>query len=127
VPASISTLKQIIERTDTPAGRAFDFATEGLIVLSMVSFLLETLPNLSESAMRTLSAIESVIVILFTFEYLARVAVATPRHAYVFSFFGMIDLISVLPFSLGTGVDLRALRSFRLLRLFRVFKLGRLR
>ena len=63
--------------------------------------------------------------VVFTIEYITRIAISRPRGRYAFSFFGIIDLIAILPFYLASGVDLRSVRAFRLLRLFRLLKLAR--
>jgi len=119
------TIKQVVEQNDTPLGRAFDLFIQTLIVLSLVAFSIETLPKLSESAQRWLRGFEIFSVIVFSIEYLLRIYVATPRSRYIFSFFGVVDLVAIVPFYVGTGVDLRTIRTFRLLRLFRLFKLTR--
>jgi voltage-gated potassium channel len=121
----MATLKQVVEESDTPLGRAFDLSIQTLIVLSLISFSIETLPTLSESAQWWLRGFEIFSVIVFSIEYLLRVSVAAPRSRYIFSFFGIIDIIAILPFYIGMGVDLRSIRTFRLLRLFRIFKLAR--
>ena len=69
--------------------------------------------------------IEFATVLLFTGEYLLRLAVADSRWRFVRSFFGVLDLVAILPFYLAAGVDLRAVRTFRLLRLLRILKLAR--
>jgi voltage-gated potassium channel len=120
-----STLKQIVEQNEGPFGRALDWTIQGLIVLSLVSFSVETLPNLSETTHNLLHSFELFSVAVFSIEYIVRVFVATPRRAYVFSFFGIIDLLAILPFFVGMAVDLRSIRAFRLLRLFRMLKLAR--
>ncbi len=121
----MSTLRRIVEGTDTWQGRAFDILVQVLIVFSLVTFSLETLPNISPELRHWLQTAELVTVIVFTVEYVARVACTGNRLGFVFSFFGIVDLLSILPFYLATGIDLRALRSFRLLRLVRVLKLVR--
>ena len=121
----MATLKQVVEESDTPLGRAFDLFIQTLIVLSLISFSIETLPTLSESAQWWLRGFEIFSVIVFSIEYLLRVYVAAPRSQYIFSFFGIVDIVAILPFYIGTGVDLRSIRTFRLLRLFRIFKLAR--
>lgn len=118
-------LKQIVEHNDTPAGRAFDLAIQALIVLSLVTFSVETLPDLSPNAQWWLYAIEVVTVVIFTIEYLLRFILASEKRKFVFSFFGLIDLMAILPFYIATGVDLRSIRAFRFLRLFRAFKIVR--
>ena len=119
------TIKQIIEASDTKQGRVFDLAIQSLIVLSLVSFSIETLPVLSDESRIILRRIEIITVAIFTLEYIARVIVATNKKAFIFSFFGIVDLLAILPFYLATGLDLRSLRSFRLLRLVRILKLAR--
>lgn len=121
----MATLKQIIEQSETPLGRVFDLFVQSIIVLSLIAFSIETLPNLTGSAKWWLGFFEVFSVIVFSIEYLLRVAVARPRSRYIFSFFGIIDLIAILPFYISSGVDLRSIRIFRLLRLFRIFKLAR--
>ncbi len=119
------TLKQIIEETDTKAGLIFDYSIQILIVISLINFSWETLPDLSDSTRSVLKIIQIITVAIFTIEYLLRIIVADNKLKYIFSFFGIIDLIAILPFYISTGVDLRALRAFRLLRLFRILKLVR--
>jgi voltage-gated potassium channel len=118
-------IKQIVERTDTRAGQAFDLVVQGLIVLSLIGFAVETLPDLPRWLPPILAASEVLIVLLFTVEYLLRVAVADRRTSFIFSFFGIIDLLAILPFYLTTGLDLRSLRALRLIRLFRILKVAR--
>ena len=94
-----------------------------LICISLVLFSLETLPDLSYRSRLLLSYAEVFVVIVFTIEYLIRFQ----REGLKFtaSFFGIIDLLAILPFYLSLGFDLRALRAFRLFRLIRVLKLAR--
>ncbi len=121
----MSQLQEIIERVDTRLGRSFDLFIQALILLSLITFSIDTLPHLSATTQAWLRGIEVFCVIVFTIEYVLRVVVSTPRLAYVFSFFGIVDLVSILPFYLAVGVDLRSIRAFRMLRLFRLFKLAR--
>ncbi len=118
-------IKQVIEDSDTKAGKAFDIFIQVMIVLSLISFSMETLPSISIELRNILRGIEIFTVVVFTMEYMARVSVATHKRAFIFSFFGLIDLFAILPFYLSTGFDLRSLRSFRLLRLVRILKLVR--
>jgi voltage-gated potassium channel len=118
-------LKQVVEQNDSRAGRAFDLVIQALIVISLVTFSIETLPNLSPAAHRWLYAIELITVLIFTAEYLLRFLLADRKLKFVFSFFGMVDLLAILPFYVATGVDLRSIRAFRFLRLFRAFKIVR--
>ena len=118
-------LKQIIEDTDSRRGRLFDLFIQGLIVFSLVCFCIETLPKLSEQAKRTLWWLEAVTVAIFTAEYLLRVYVADHKLRFIFSFYGLIDFLAIMPFYLPMAVDLRSIRIVRLLRIFRAFKLFR--
>jgi voltage-gated potassium channel len=118
-------IKGIVERSDTPVGRVFDFSVQGLILLSIITFSIETLPNLDAATIDILQLTETVIVALFTLEYLLRLYVADRKIGYVFSFYGLIDLIAIIPFYISSGIDLRSLRIFRMLRLIRLIKLVR--
>jgi len=118
-------LKRIIEENDTTAGKAFDLFIQFLIVLSLVSFSIETLPNLGKNTKWILNTTEVIIVAIFTLEYLLRLFVADKKLKFVFSFYALIDLIAILPFYLARGIDLRSIRVFRLFRLIRAFKIFR--
>jgi len=118
-------LKSIIEDNDTMAGWGFDLFIQLLIVISIIDFSIETLPDLSSNTIKLLSIIETVIVSIFTLEYVIRVYIAERKRDYVFSFYGIVDLIAIAPFYLSIGLDLRSLRILRMLRLFRLFKLAR--
>jgi voltage-gated potassium channel len=100
-----------------------------LTIISILSLILETVPSY-EKYQTVFLLIEWTSVILFSFEYLGRLYIAKPRHQYAFSFFGIIDLVAILPtfFGLGNFVFLksaRALRIIRLLRMLRLVKVGR--
>lgn len=118
-------LRKIVEDGDTKAGRAFDLASQAVILISLISFCVETLPDLSHNARRCLFIIEMVTVILFTLEYLLRVFVVDSKFRFIFSFYGLIDLAAIAPFYLSLGCDLRAIRILRMFRLVRAFKLLR--
>jgi voltage-gated potassium channel len=118
-------LKELVLEKDTLKGRVFDYLIQALIVLSLVTFSIETLPDLSAENRKLLNIIEIVTVVIFTIEYLLRVILEEKKLKFIFSFMGLIDLIAVAPFYLQTGLDLRSMRIFRLFRLLRVFKLFR--
>jgi voltage-gated potassium channel len=118
-------LKQIVEDDDTPAGRAFDRLVWVLILLSLATFTIETLPGLSARAQAVLGWVNIITVLVFTLEYLLRIYVADRKLRFVSSFFGLVDLAAIAPFYLALGVDLRSIRVIRLLRVFRVLKLAR--
>ncbi|MFK8040865.1 ion transporter [Congregibacter sp.] len=96
-----------------------------LIVLSIIAFTVETLPDLSSTARSTLRNFEVFVISVFTLEYLLRFWLSEKRVEFVFSFYGITDLLVILPFYLQLGLDLRSLRILWLFRLFRLFKLVR--
>jgi len=122
---NLNDLRAIVQERDTEAGRVFDAIVQLLILISLVSFSIETLPDLSSETRRVLRTIEVVTVIVFTIEYLLRLLVAENRLRFVFSFFGLVDLVAILPFYISTGVDLRSIRVLRFIRVFRALKFAR--
>ena len=118
-------LRVIVEESDTKLGKLFDLVVQFLVVISLLSFSLETLPNLSKNQLFILKLIEIVIITIFSIEYLLRIFVTNKKFKYIFSFYGLIDLLTILPFYLSLTIDLRSLRALRLLRLFRILKLVR--
>jgi voltage-gated potassium channel len=118
-------LKNIIEKSDTVEGKVFDLFIQFFILLSLITFSIDTLPDLSDRSRFILRVLEVITVTVFSIEYLLRILVADKKACFVFSFFGIIDLLAILPFYLRLGIDLRSIRSVRMLRLFRMFKLVR--
>ncbi len=106
-------------------GRSVVLVLYGLIVFSAISISVETLPHLPSWATGFLADAEFAIVGVFTIEYVLRIITSQDRLAYIRSFFGIVDLLAILPFLLSLGVDLRAVRTIRLLRLFRILKIAR--
>lgn len=106
-------------------GVIFDHVIQFLIIISILSFSIGTLPDLTNQTTELLHLIETVTVIIFSVEYGLRVFAATNRWRYIFSFYGLIDLLAILPFYLNGLLDLRFIRIFRIFRLFRVLKLLR--
>ncbi|MTE27989.1 ion transporter [Winogradskyella ouciana] len=119
------TVKSIVEYNDNKLSKSFAVFIQVLIVLSVITFSIETLPNLKPQTKVILNSIEIFCVIVFTLEYLARIYVADNKPKFIFSFFGLIDFFAILPFYLSFGVDLRSLRVLRMFRLFRLLKLVR--
>jgi voltage-gated potassium channel len=118
-------LKTTIERSDTRWGRVFDLFIQSLILISLLCFSIETLPGLAPETLLWLEWIELFTVVVFTVEYLLRIWVADRPVSYIFSFYGLIDLLAILPFYLTAELDLRAIRAFRFLLLFQAFKFAR--
>ena len=118
-------LKLVLETNQTRLGANFQTFIQLLIVLSIISFTIETLPDLDPDLRRALAKFEVLVIAVFTVEYLLRLYVADKRWKFVFSFYGIIDLLVILPFYLQLGLDLRSLRVFWLLRLLRLMKMVR--
>ena len=118
-------IAKTIQQTETTTGRKFDLAVLALIIYSVISISIETIPDLSLSTRRALIISDAVITILFTIEYVLRLLTAPKKLRYVFSFYGLVDLVAILPFYLALGFDLHPVRAFRLFRIFRILKLTR--
>ncbi|MEC7409689.1 MAG: ion transporter, partial [Planctomycetota bacterium] len=128
-----TTLYDIIFEADTRAGRWFDIGLLVAILASITIVSLETVPAYQEKQrlMSIFWVTEWILTILFTLEYFLRLACVRHPIKYAFSFWGLIDLLSILPsyLTLLVGESTRSfviLRSVRLLRVFRVLKLWRM-
>ncbi|MEO1011182.1 MAG: ion transporter [Bacteroidota bacterium] len=122
-------LHEIIYGTHTPAGKLFDIILLILIVYSIIVVMLESVPRFDVKYHRFLDISEWLVTILFTIEYILRIiCIRRPTH-YIFSFFGVVDLLSTIPKYLSFFVPgsqyVTALRALRLLRVFRILKLVR--
>jgi voltage-gated potassium channel len=120
-----SYIKNIVEIHDNKKSRFFSLFIQALIFISIITFSIETLPDLRPETRNILESIELFCVAIFTIEYALRIYVSDKKLKFIFSFFGIVDLIAILPFYLSFGVDLRSLRALRFLRLFRILKLVR--
>ena len=121
-------LHEIIFGTSTPAGRYFDLGLLVLILISIITVMLESVPSFRAAYGNWFIIIEWIITILFTLEYLTRIWIVERTWQYVFSFYGIIDLLSILPtflglFWAGGNKGLIALRGLRLLRIFKILHL----
>lgn len=117
----------IIFEADTPLGKLFDILLLWAILLSVVAVMLESVESISLLYGDELRVIEWAFTIIFTLEYIARILTVGKPLKYIFSFYGIIDLISIIPTFIGifvTGTHtLSIIRSIRLLRIFRILKL----
>jgi len=120
-----SVLKNIIENHENKWGKLFNLLIQLLILISVITFSVETLPELESQTKVLLAFIEIFIVGIFSIEYLLRIYVADRKIDYIFSFFGIVDFLAIAPFYLSLGIDLRSLRVIRMFRLFRLFKMSR--
>lgn len=105
--------------------KTLEIAIQILIILSLVCFTIETVSGLQPETYELLNILEIVFVAIFTLEYLARIYFSKQNLKFIFSFFGLIDLIAILPFYLSLGFDLRTIRAVRFIRVFRLLKLTR--
>jgi len=120
-------LHEIIFEAETPSGKVFDLALLLAIILSVVAVLLESIASLRANHGPTLRAIEWFFTILFSIEYTLRLASAGRPIRYALSFFGLVDLLAIVPTYLSVilpgAQSLIVIRALRLLRVFRVMKL----
>jgi len=121
-------LHEVIFESETPAGRRFDKWIVAAILVSVGVVVIDSVPSVRLRFGAVLNATEWFFTLLFTVEYLARLASVRNQLRYAFSFFGIVDLLSVLPTYLAVFfpethalIDVRILR---LLRIFRIFKLA---
>jgi voltage-gated potassium channel len=117
--------RSIVEDNTTKKGKIFDCFIQVLIFVSLISYSIETIPNNSIETIFILNLIEYFTVIIFTIEYLIRIYCAEKPIKYIFSFYGIVDFLAIIPFYLSTGLDLRSLRAFRIFRVFRALKIVR--
>ena len=120
---SQETIKNNIDSTDNLFGKIFTYTVQFLIIVSLITFSIDTLPDLSEQVKNILYIIEVVTVGVFTLEYILRLVISERKLKFIFSFYGLVDLFAILPFYIASGLDLRSIRVFRLFRLVRILKL----
>ena len=117
----------IIFGHDTPAGKAFDVALIAVIILSVVTVMLDSVDSIHQRYGPLLWGAEWVFTILFTIEYALRLWSATSAKRYARSFFGIIDLLAILPTYIAVLLPASryfvVVRIFRVLRIFRILKL----
>lgn len=120
-------LHEIIYESNTPAGKVFDVSLLILILISVLTVILDSVRSLHDRYGEVFWILEIVFTILFTIEYVLRLVSIRQPLKYVFSFFGVIDLLAVIPGYLALlfvgAQSLMILRGLRLLRVFRIFKL----
>ena len=121
-------LHEVIFESDTPAGRYFDLALIWLILLSVATVILESIREVRVQYGSLLYALEWVFTVLFTIEYALRLLSVRHPLRYARSFFGVIDLLAIIPTYLSVFLPgsqyLLVIRILRLLRVFRLLKLS---
>lgn len=123
-------LHEIIYEADTPAGKYFDMVLFYFIIASVLLVMLESVESISQPYIQVFVVLEWIFTIIFTLEYVLRLYCIGKPVKYATSFFGIIDLLAVLP----TYISLLfvstqpqffvMIRAMRLIRIFRIFKLG---
>jgi voltage-gated potassium channel len=121
-------LHEIIFEADTLAGRAFDLTLLGVILASVAAVLLESIAEIRARHGTALRVVEWTITGLFTVEYALRLVAVERPSRYARSFFGIVDLLAILPTYLALVVPhtqaFMVVRAVRLLRVFRILKLA---
>ena len=119
---------EIIFEADTPKGKAFDVSLLIAIVISVLIVMLQSVEAIEDRFGTALNVMEWAITIGFSIEYALRIACVRQPFRYIFSFWGIVDLLSVLPTYVGLIIprsqSLSVVRVFRLIRVFRIFKLN---
>ena len=122
-------LHEVIYEADTKKGKLFDIVLLWLIIFSIALVMLESVRDYDQKYHQFFNISEWIITILFTIEYILRIISVKKPKEYIFSFYGIIDLLSTAPkylsLIIGGGHYLAAIRALRLLRVFRILKLAR--
>ncbi len=122
-------IHEIIYEADTPLGKWFDILLFILIIYSIILVMLESVKEFDQQYHEFLYLSEWIVTVFFSIEYILRIISVKKPFKYIFSFYGIIDLLSTIPlylsFFLAGSQALLALRAFRLLRVFRILKLVR--
>ena len=105
--------------------RHFELSLAFIIIASVICFTLGTLPDLSVEAQAQLDLAEHFFIAVFTLEYVIRIYKAPSRLGYIFSFYGIIDLLAILPYYLVAMFGAQPLRLLALFRVLRIMKLTR--
>ena len=121
-------LHTVIFEADTPGGKRFDLWLLVAIVISVIAVCLESVQSINAKYESVFKVIEWTLTILFTIEYVLRLACVRRPIRYAVSFYGIVDLVSILPTYLSIllprAQSLAVVRALRLLRIFRILKLG---
>ena len=117
-------LYEIIFEADTREGKIFDLALLIVILISIALVMLESVPFIRQNNRQLLKLSEWAITFIFTIEYILRVIIVKKSFRYIFSFYGIIDFLAVIPTYLGLFIvgshSLIVIRVLRLLRIFRI-------
>lgn len=122
MPLSILSSFRKLFDTTTKLGHRIELFIQFLIISSIINFTVQTLPNINPTYQKVSNSIEVVSVFFFSLEYFLRLLSSKKPFKFIFSFFGIVDLLAILPFYLTLGTDLKSLRAVRLFRLLRLLK-----
>lgn len=129
IPTWKHKLHEVIYEADTPAGKFFDIAILVVILISVALVMMESVSWMLEKYSWQFYVAEWIITGIFTIEYILRIITINKPKRYIFSFYGIVDLLSTLPsyigFIFGGANLLFAIRALRLLRVFRILKVTR--
>ena len=118
---------EIVFEAETRAGKAFDITLIWLILASVLVVILESVKSVRENYGQLIFLVEWFFTLLFTFEYILRLISVRRPVRYIFSFYGLIDLLAIVPTYISLIVPgtqyLLTIRILRLLRIFRILKL----
>lgn len=121
-------IHEIVYEADTPAGRLFDITLLWAILISIAVVMLESVNSIKAIYGTELEILEWGFTILFSIEYVLRIISIQKPFKYILSFYGLVDLLSILPTFLSLFIvgsrSLIVIRSLRLLRVFRILKLA---
>ncbi|MBL4911416.1 MAG: ion transporter [Alteromonadaceae bacterium] len=121
-------IHEIIFEADTPAGKLFDIALIVTIIISVLAVMLSSVESINKEYGQWLTYSEWAFTVLFSLEYILRVICVRRPWLYIKSFFGIVDLLSILPSYIALffagAQTMMVIRALRVLRIFRIFKLG---
>jgi len=122
-------IHEVVFEADTPSGKFFDVFLLVAILISVIVVMLESVPSIAQNHKTALVYLEWTFTIIFTVEYVLRIYSIKKPFKYIFSFYGIIDLLSTIPTYLSFFIvgshSLLVFRTLRLMRVFRVLKLTR--
>ena len=122
-------IHEVIYEADTKSGKVFDIILLFFIILSVFLVIIESLDGVSSRYINFLNYSEWIITVLFTIEYILRIVSVKKPFRYIFSFYGVIDLLSIIPKYISLFVfgaqSIAALRALRLMRIFKILKMNR--
>jgi len=112
-------LRRMLDDPDYRPARIFAVTIQVLVVVSLIAYSLTTLPGLAPETRASLYFLEAITIGIFAVEYILRVMMAQNKLRFIFSFYGLVDLIAIIPFIIASRLDLVGLRLFRVLRMAR--------